>query len=156
LTAVRSRLRCCAAGRHGLPSAAGPRSPPPAWLLCERLPLAIPLVVRPTVSLDVPSTDSAVLDYAPAGTLRALSANVNGPRWPRSLAWLRRPRRLRIPGADRLLVDRPLRSPAPSTPAARSRLRPLRGSRRKPRAQPWRCGRGTAGGRCRGGRRGGG
>jgi len=48
----------------------------PAWLRCARSPLAMPLVVLPTVSLDVPSTDSAVLDHAPAGTARALSANV--------------------------------------------------------------------------------
>ena len=50
---------------------------PPAWLPFDRFPLAIPLVVPPTVSLEVPSTDSAVLDYVPAGRRRAMSANVN-------------------------------------------------------------------------------
>jgi len=46
-------------------------------MLCERVPLAVPLAGLPTVSLEVPSTASAAFDYAPAGGPRPLSANVN-------------------------------------------------------------------------------
>jgi len=42
-------------------------SPPPAWVLRDRIPLAAPLTGLPTVSLEVPSTASAVFDHAPAG-----------------------------------------------------------------------------------------
>ena len=72
-------------GRQSRPAARGdgrrPRAEaapsPHAQLLFGRFPLAIPLVLPPTVSPEVPSTDFADLEHAPCGRLRPMKANVN-------------------------------------------------------------------------------
>ena len=84
-------------------------SPPPAEVLCDRIPLAVPLTVLPTVAVGVPSTDSAAFDHAPAGgPPRPRSANVNVGatvssrlRTQRCLAHLHQPRVAKPPGKPR-------------------------------------------------------
>ena len=112
--------------------------PPPAEVPRDRIPLAIPPAVLPTVALEVPSTDAPAFDHAPAGGPRARSADVNADatlssrlRTQRCLARLHQPPVAQSPGKLRgterwFKPPASCRAPAATAAPAGGRRRPRR------------------------------